>query len=563
MSLGFASLLLTNLIMLIAPQILQRAIDTLRVSSDPGSLPIHAMLFVLVMVVQGVFRYMVRQTIGVVSRRIEYDLRNDLYRCLQSLPLAYYHKNRTGDIMSRLTNDLGSVRNLLGPGIMYSANALILFVAALAVMLSMNVALTLMALIPMIVLPLFSNRMSKRLYDRSRAVQEQIAVLSGMAQETVAGVRVIKAYQREEAAFDRFCAASREYVEKCMGLVRVEGAIWPLMGAIAGLSSVIVVWYGGLRVIDNELTLGELVAFEAYLGYLMWPLMAFGWVINVAQRGKASMTRLTELLDAPGQDGRTEPEDRETVFRGHIEFRNLTFSYNDGVPVLENISFTLEPGKTLAVVGPTGSGKSTLVNLISRLYDPLPKTVFLDGHDVLSLPLRRLREAVGAVPQDTFLFSRTIAGNIAYGVPEATADEIRKAAETARIDHDIAGFPNRYETKIGERGVTLSGGQKQRTAIARAVLSDPVVLILDDCLSNVDTYTEEEILQRMRVFMKDRTTLIVAHRISSIKHADRVLVLEHGRIVEQGDHGTLLANGGLYARMYEKQRLQVSLAETT
>jgi ATP-binding cassette subfamily B protein len=561
MLLGFASLLLTNLIMLIAPKVLQRAIDTLRAGGDQSGLLYYGALFLLVMVVQGVFRYLVRQTIGVVSRRIEYDIRNDLYRHLQTLPWAFYQKMRTGDIMSRATNDLQAVRMLLGPGIMYSVNGLIVFLAVVVVMLFMSVHLTLMALIPMLALPLFSNRMSKRLYERSRQVQEQIATISGLAQESIAGVRVVKAYSREPALLDQFREASSTYVRRSMALVRVEGTLWPLMGTIAGMSSVIAIWFGGIQVIRGALSLGELVAFEAYLGFMMWPLMALGWVVNLIQRGNASMGRLNELFDArPDIAGPVDGAGPADI-RGGIECRRLTFSYDGRTNVLEDVSFRLQPGKTLAIIGPTGSGKSTLVNLVARVYDPPAGTVFIDGVDVRDIPLQKLRAAIGLTPQDTFLFSRSIAQNIAYGRPAASMDEIAAAAEVSQIRREVQAFPDGFDTVIGERGVTLSGGQKQRTAIARSVITDPRILILDDALSSVDTYTEEEILTRLREVMKRRTTLVVAHRISTIKDADHIIVLDRGRIVEEGTHASLVAAGGLYARIHEKQLLQEALTE--
>ena len=559
MGFGFLSLILTNLVMLIAPKILQMAIDSLRVASDGSQLLSFGTLFFIVMVVQGVFRYLVRQTLGVVSRRIEYDLRNDLYAHLQSLPLTFFQQMRTGDILSRLSNDLQAVRNLLGPGVMYSANAIIVFIAVLFVVLSMSPKLTALALLPMVALPLFSNRMSRRLYDRSKQVQEQIAEISGLANETIAGVRTIKAYHREKVTLERFRAESKAYITKSMALVKIEGAIWPLMGTLSGVSSVITIWYGGYLVIHGELSLGALVAFETYLGFLMWPLMAFGWVLNVVQRGNASMSRLTELLDAQPAKTDTETLENRFTITGEVEFKNLTFSYDGVTTILKDISFKLEAGKTLAIIGRTGAGKSTLINLIARLYDPPPGTVFIDGVDILSIPLTMLRDALGPVPQDTVLFSRTIAENIAYGNPDASSEVIKAGADMAQIANDIESFPAGYATILGERGVTLSGGQKQRTALARAILNTPKILLLDDALSSVDTYTEEEILKRLRGVMGRCTTVIVAHRMSTVTDADQILSLDEGRIVEQGNHAALVTAGGLYASLYEKQLLQDSL----
>lgn len=560
MTLGFVSLLMTNSIMLLAPKVLQRAIDALRLKVESRQLLLYAGMFLGITIAQGVFRYLVRQTVGVTSRRIEYDVRSDLYRHLQRLPLSYYHRMRTGDIMSRCTNDLQSVRNLLGPGIMYSLNAVIVFLAVLIIMLTMNVKLTLLSLVPMFILPLFSNRFGKLMFDRSKQVQEQIALISGMAQESISGIRVVKAYGREANRLAQFRQASLDYVHKSMGLTKIEGILWPMMGLLSGLSSVIALWYGGSRVIVSAMTLGELVAFQAYLLILMWPMMAIGWVVNMLQRGAASMGRICELLDTPPEIEDTSQTREVQRIAGGIEFRHLTFAY-DGRSVLRDITLKVEPGTTLAIIGPTGAGKSTLVNLIPRLFDPPPGTLFIDGVDVRHIPLHVLRRHIGCVPQDAFLFSRTIAQNIAYGILAATDEQVRQAAEVSQILKDVQEFPDQFDTMVGERGVTLSGGQKQRTTISRAVITDPRILILDDSLSSVDTYTEEAILTRLRTVMRGRTSLIVSHRISTIKDADWIIVLDDGRIVEQGTHDDLVAAGGLYASIYEKQLLTEALEQ--
>lgn len=554
MAFGFLSLFLSNLIMLLAPQVLRQTVDALRVSPETTNLSLYALAFFGVVVLQGVFRYYVRQTLGVVSRRVEYDMRNDLFSHIQKLTPSFFHTMKTGDIMSRCTNDMQAVRMLLGPGIMYSGNAIVVFIAVVITLLVMNPTLTMYALIPMLILPLSSNRLSKRLYTRSRQVQEQIAEISGLAQESIAGVRVVKAYGREERLIEKFERASQDYVRHSMDLIKIQGTIWPLMGTIAGMSSVIVIWFGGILVIENTISLGELVAFETYLAFLMWPLMAFGWVINVIQRGMASMHRMNELLDSEPEDSVVSGESADPVAEGSVTFSNLSFSYGDQT-VLHDISFELEAGRTLAIIGPTGSGKSTLINLISRMYDPPPGTIFIDGRDVCSMPLKTLRAAIGMVPQETLLFSRTIGENIAYGNPDASDEEIRAASEVSQIRSEIEDFPNGFDTMVGERGVTLSGGQKQRTAISRAVITDPRILILDDALSSVDTYTEEEILGRLKSVMNNRTCVIVSHRISTIKDADLILVLDEGRIVQTGRHDELLAQEGLYSRIHEKQLL--------
>lgn len=556
---GFLSLFFSNFIMLIAPQILQEAIDTLREETVPGSMLLYSLAFLSVIIVQGVFRYYVRQTLGVVSRQIEYDMRNDIFQHIQQMSSAVFHRIKTGDIMSRSTNDLQAVRMLLGPGIMYSANAFIIFIAVLITLLSKEITLTCIALIPMIILPITTNRLSKRLYERSRAVQEQIADISARAQEVITGVRVVKAYGREISLLNQFKAASKRYVERSMALVKIQGTIWPLMGTIGGMSSVITIWYGGILVIEDRISLGELVAFEIYLGFLMWPLMSFGWVINIIQRGKASMVRINEMMHLDISPLFDESLSIKTDIKGEIEVKDLSFSYDGKNTVLDRISFTIPPGKTLAIIGPTGSGKSTLINLIARIYDPPPNTLFVDGVDVTKIPLQQLRTAMGVVPQDTLLFSKSIGENIAYGKPEATFAEIQKAAENSQILHDIKRFPDQFDTLVGERGVTLSGGQKQRTAIGRALITDPRILILDDALSSVDTYTEEKILKHLHMIMDERTAIIVSHRISTIKNADLIIVLDKGQIIEKGDHASLIEMQGMYARIYKKQLLQDAL----
>ncbi len=556
---GFLSLFFSNFIMLIAPQILQEAIDTLQEETVPGSMLLYSLAFLSVIIIQGVFRYYVRQTLGVVSRQIEYDMRNDIFQHIQQMSSAVFHQIKTGDIMSRSTNDLQAVRMLLGPGIMYSANAFIIFIAVLITLLSKEITLTCIALIPMIILPITTNRLSKRLYERSRAVQEQIADISSRAQEVITGVRVVKAYGREISLLNQFKAASKRYVERSMALVKIQGTIWPLMGTIGGMSSVITIWYGGILVIEDRISLGELVAFEIYLGFLMWPLMSFGWVINIIQRGKASMVRINEMMHLDISPLFDESLSIKTDIKGEIEVKDLSFSYDGKNTVLDRISFTIPPGKTLAIIGPTGSGKSTLINLIARIYDPPPNTLFVDGVDVTKIPLQQLRTAMGVVPQDTLLFSKSIGENIAYGKPEATFAEIQKAAENSQILHDIKRFPDQFDTLVGERGVTLSGGQKQRTAIGRALITDPRILILDDALSSVDTYTEEKILKHLHVIMDERTAIIVSHRISTIKNADLIIVLDKGQIIEKGDHASLIEMQGMYARIYKKQLLQDAL----
>jgi ATP-binding cassette, subfamily B, multidrug efflux pump len=562
---GMACVLATTTFQLLSPWVLKYAIDDLNAGVTRGKLASYAALLLGISLVRGVFLFLMRRIIIGASRDIEYDIRNDFFRRLEQLPLGYYHVHRTGDLMSRATNDLNAVRMMIGPAIMYSANTVLVFVVAILLMLTIDLRLTLIALIPLPFVSLSVRYFGSAIHKRFEAIQAQLSDVSAVVQEALSGVRVVRAYRQEAHELARFRASNEEYLRRNRVLIRLQGAFYPSMTLFLGLGALLVLWLGSRDVIRGHITLGEFVAFNGYLVMLSWPMIAFGWVTNILQRGFASWKRMLEVLDqAPSvNDAEVTPPGRIAALDGDIEIRNLTFQYPAGDrPVLDGISLRIEAGQTVAFVGGTGSGKSTLINLLPRLYDPPRGTVFIGGVDVREIPLDRLRSAIGFVPQEPFLFSETIGGNVAFGAPPdkpGLAEAIRQAASVARLDKDVEEFPRGYETTVGERGITLSGGQKQRTALARAVMIDPQILILDDALSAVDTYTEEEILSRLRAVMQQRTSLIVSHRISTVRDADQIFVLDNGRIAERGRHDTLVAHGGLYAALYRKQLLEEEL----
>lgn len=550
-------LLLTTALSVASPWVLRYAIDDLTVEVTRSKLYLYSGLLVGIVLVEGFFRYGMRRILIGISREIEYELRNDIFRHLTTLDLAYYQARRVGDIMSRATNDLTAVRMVLGPGIMYTANTLATGVFTIALMLSISPRLLALALWPLLVVSVLVRIFGRRIHDRYEAVQAQLSEMNALVQENLSGARVVRAYVQEEHEKVRFEAANLEYVERNRRLIRLFGALFPTIQLLIGTGAVVVLWLGGRMVISGAISLGEFVAFGAYLAMLNWPMIAVGWVVNIFERGEASMGRIAEILEAQPRIRDEEPEPVEEV-RGAVSFRRLSFAY-DGREVLSEIDLDVPAGATVAIVGPTGSGKTTLVSLIPRLHDAPPGTLFVDGHDVRRLPLATLRGAVGFVPQETFLFSDTIRENLAFGVPGGDGDRPEWAADIAQLAPDVRDFPEGYGTFVGERGITLSGGQKQRAALARALAVDPKILVLDDSLSSVDTNTEEEILKGLRGVIAGRTTFLVSHRVSTVKDADLIVVLKDGRIVERGSHAELVEQGGFYADLHRRQLLEAEM----
>jgi ATP-binding cassette, subfamily B, multidrug efflux pump len=570
-AIGLTCVLATSAVQLLGPWVLRFAIDDLHAGVTRSKLAWYALLLLGIAVARGTFQFLMRRIIIGVSRDIEYDIRNDFFRTLERLPLAFYQARRTGDLMSRATNDLSAVRMMVGPAVMYTANTVLVFIVAIALMLTIDARLTAIALVPLPFVSLSVRYFGNAIHRRFEAIQAQLSEVSAVVQEALAGVRVVRAYTQEAHEMERFRLANQEYVDRNRVLIRLQGVFSPSMSLFLGLGSLLVLWLGSRDVIHGRITVGEFVAFNAYMVMLSWPMIAFGWVTNMLQRGLASWRRMVEVLDQQPaiSDAAVTEAGRRATLDAAIEFRNVTFTYPaTDRPVLRGVSLRIEPGQTAAFVGATGSGKSTLINLLPRLHEPPAGSVFIGGVDVREIPLERLRGAIGFVPQEPFLFSDTIAENVAFGLPEPPATDadrerrdaaVRGAAAVARLDVDVDEFPLRYDTLVGERGITLSGGQKQRTALARAVMTDPRILILDDALSAVDTYTEEEILSRLRGVMRQRTSIIVSHRISTVRGADQIFVLDQGQIVERGRHDELVARGGLYAALYRKQLLEEEL----
>ena len=581
---GTLCVLLTNGIWILFPLVLGKAADDLHEGVNRHKLLVYAALLLAIAVTKGIFQFLTRWIVIGISRDMEFDLRNDLFARLEILSYSYYQRHRTGDIMARATNDLNAVRMLLGPAIMYSANTIVYTAGALAFMISISPWLTLYTFLPLPAVSVVIQTFGRRIHERFERIQAMFSDISARAQENFSGARLIRAYVQEDAEIRAFETENQEYIRRSLRLVRLMGMLWPTLELMLGCAVVLVLWLGGREVIhglsrvtlvsnlgnshpavtttlslSGSMSVGQFVSFSTYMMQLTWPIIALGWVINIFQRGTASLIRINEILqeqpeikDAPGAQA---PE-----IKGEIEFRGLNFSY-EGNEVLHDVNLRVPAGTSLAIVGPTGSGKTTLVSLIPRIYDAEPGMVLIDERPIRDYLVSTLRKNIGFVPQETFLFSDRIRENIALGVDFATDQDIHNAADAANIAVDIEGFPEGYDTMVGERGITLSGGQKQRTAIARALIRNPKILILDDALSSVDTHTEDKILNHLRDVMRGRTTIFISHRVSTIRNADRIAVLHGGRIVEIGTHNELLALNGYYCDLYNKQLLEEELAE--
>ena len=564
---GGVSVVISNAIWILFPQVIRIAIDDLNHGVTRQKILLYAGLLVLISAAKGVFLFLTRWIIIGISRDIELDLRNDLFRHLERQPAAYFQQHRTGDIMARMTNDLNAVRMLLGPAIMYSANTVLFSVGALYFLLRISPWLTLVALVPLPLASILVQSLGRKIHDRFERIQAMYSEISAQAQENFSGARLVRAFAQEEAQIAAFEKSNQENIRRGLRLVQLMGMLWPTLEFVLGLALAITLLVGGHEVLSHRISIGDFVAFNTYMVMLTWPVIALGWVVNLWQRGTASVVRIDELLsDKPTiDDAVADPSIAgDLTLRGDIEFRNLDFSYSGSdsgrAEVLHSLSLKITAGSSLAIVGPTGSGKSTLVNLIPRLYDAAPGSILIDGRPIRDYPLAVLRANIGFVPQETFLFTETIRGNIAFGAPSASDSEVLDAAEAAHIRREFEEFPAGLGTMVGERGITLSGGQKQRTAIARAVIRNPRILILDDALSSVDTYTEEQILRELQRVMQGRTTLFISHRISTVRHADQIAVLVAGRIVELGTHDALIARNGYYADLFQKQPLEEELA---
>lgn len=558
---GILCIFASVVIGLLIPYLIGRAVDDLQNGVTWGKLTRYALTILGVSFVSGIFLFLQRSILIGMSRHVEYDLRRDFYSHLQRLPLSFFQSHRIGDLMARATNDLGAIRQLAGPMIMYTLQTVFVVVLILPLMLRISVRLTLMLFVTMPLVSLTVKYFGQQVHVRFEKIQEFFSQISARAQENFSGVRVVRAYAQEDAEIAQFDDLNRQYAERNLALVRISAVMRPLLTFVIGTGYVLIIWYGGRLAVRGQISVGEVTEFILYLTRLIWPLIALGYVVNLYQRGTASLKRMNAIFAVtPAIDDRPGAREQPPI-RGRIEFRNLTFAYSEHAePVLREINLVIEAGQTVAFVGRTGSGKSTLMNFIPRLIEAPPGTVFVDGVSVRDYPLAQLRACVGYVPQETFLFSDTLAENVAFGVNEAERAEVEWAAEIAGLSGDVRSFPANFETLVGERGITLSGGQKQRTAIARAVLREPQILILDDALSAVDTYTEEKILAQLRGVMRERTSLIVSHRISTVRDADLICVLDKGRIIERGTHDELLARGGEYAALYDRQLLEEELA---
>jgi len=559
LALGILSLLLKDAFAAALPIVIKDGIDSLTRGFRIEIILQLAGLLIGLSLVKGLFQYWMRVILIGISRDIEYDLRNDLFAHLISLSQDFYAKYRTGDIMSRCTNDLNAVRMMLGPGVMYCSETLVMLILAIGVMVHTDARLTVFSLLPAPLVSVAVILFGRRIHTRFEHIQKLFSDISSRVQENLAGVRIVRAYAQEAAEMNEFERLNRRYIQENVGLARIQGMFMPLLQALIGVAFLLVLWAGGRQLLAGRISLGSFVMFNTYMGMLIWPMIAIGWVVNLMQRGTASLNRINQILqEQPTIHRPIGPFPHLDQVAGEIRFRDVSLRLGDRM-VLKEIHLAIQPGETIAVVGPTGSGKTSLVNLIPRLFDPSSGAVELDGIDLRDLDPEELRRQIGFVPQETFLFSATLAENIAWGAPEASREEILWAADVAGLTPDIETFPKGLDTVIGERGLTLSGGQKQRTAIARAILRNPRILVLDDALSSVDTVTEERILNRLAGLMQGRTTILISHRVSTVRNAHRIVVLSHGRIVEMGTHEQLQRLGGYYADLYQKQKLEEEL----
>lgn len=557
---GLGFIIAANLAALIAPFLLQQVIDGLGHHLAAGDLLRFALAIVAAGLLAGVLQFFSRYVINSVSRHVEYDLRSDLFQHFQRLDLAYFQREKLGDLVARATNDLSAVRMLLGPGISNLCNTVVAFTVTAIAMVQIDRQLTLYSLTVMPLITVLFVVVHRRIEARFRRVQDQFGEVSARAQENFSGIRVVKAYVQERHELERFNQANAEYVRFSIAYARLNSLLWPSMYFISGLAIAILLWRGGLDVITGRIQLGQLVRFNAYLAALAWPMIALGWTFNLFQQGTVSMSRVLYVMRTQPSIADDPLSSRDTApTRGAVAFRHVGLAYAER-EVLHDISFEVPAGTSLAIVGPTGAGKSSIVNLIPRVYDPTSGAVLVDGVDVRELPLARLRRSIGYVPQETFLFGISVAENVGFGAEQIDAERLARALEVSQLGRDVAEFPHGAETMVGERGVTLSGGQKQRAGIARAVAREPLILILDDAFSSVDTQTEAQILQGLRQVMMGRTSIVIAHRISTIKDLDQIIVVDGGRIVERGTHASLVALGGLYTEMYRHQLLSEELS---
>jgi len=557
---GTLFIVIGNGISIISPIIVKNAIDYLEHDIEVKQLLIYAGLVVLIAFGQGVFRFLMRQTVIVGSRLIENDFRNDLFAHLQKMSARFFQNMPTGDIMSRMTNDLNAVRAVLGPGIMYSINTIVTFGFVVWMMLTLNPMLTLVGLLPIPFMAVLVYKFGHQIHKRYQKIQAQLSKISTKAQENFTGIRIVKSYVQEKYEIEGFDKLSWEYVEKNMSFVKVFAAFHPMMHFVVGIAVILVLFVGGIQIVEETITLGEFVAFTLYLGMLVWPSIALGWVVGIFQQGAASMERINVILNTPPEIIDDDQTQFVETIKGEIRIKDLTFSYDEKMaPALKNIDLKINAGSILAVVGRTGSGKSTLMNLLTRNYDPEPGSIFIDNIDIRKIPLQTLRQNVGYIPQETFLFSDTIEQNVSFGVISADKENVQRATDISQIHQAIEEFPKQYDTILGERGINLSGGQKQRVSIARAIIKHPKILLLDDALSAVDTITEEKILGKLRGEMKNKTCVWISHRISALQDADKIIVLDKGEIIEEGTHRELLELDGMYRDLYEKQKLEEAL----